>query len=198
MRVRLLKILFLLCAVTDASAQDTSYSNRSFNPGIALGINAGDHEMGVGSMMTFSMEYGVWKEDRLRLKPELMAGTFLPFGITDTPDMYYRVTGLGLNAVMDIIRLGSFSIAVSGGGFLNYSRGLIGTGGWPEEGHDSSDYFWRLYYGGSLGGGIRINGPDSRLIYEFFPLNFQFGPNYYLLAYTRFSVGIKIFEKAGL
>lgn len=196
--MRFLKVLFLLCAVTTASAQDTSYLNRSFNTSIALGINEGDQEMGVGSMMTLAMEYGIWKEDRLRLKPELMAGTFLPFGITDTPDMYYRVTGLGVNAVLDVIRLGSFSIAVSGGGFLNYARGLIGTGGWPEAGHTSSEYFWRLYYGGSLGTGIRINNPDRRLIYEFFPFNYQFGPNYYLLAYTRFSVGIKIFEKSGL
>ena len=36
------------------------------------------------------------------------------------------------------------------GGFMNYSRGLIGTGGKPEANHNNSDYFYRLYFGENI------------------------------------------------
>jgi len=191
MRVKYFQILFLLNITVVAAAQDVEYSNRSINPGISLAINEGDREIGFGSMVSLSYKHGIWKGDRLRLSPAVMSGNFISILVTDVPDYYYRLTSLGINAELDLIRLGSFNMVVYGGGFINYARGLAGTGGWPQEANTHSDYFWRLYYGGSFGGGFRLNMPGSRFIYELYPINFQFGPNYYMTAYSQFSLGIK-------
>lgn len=191
-QVKYLQVLVLISISAVATSQDVSYSNRSINPGISIGINEGGSEMGFGGMISFSYKHGVWKGDRLRLSPGIMTGNFMSLMVTDVPDYYYRLTSLGLNAELDLIRIGSLSLVIYGGGFVNYSRGLKGTGGWPQGENTYSDYFWRLYCGGSFGGGLRLNRPDSRFIYELYPLNFQVGPDYYMMGFTQFSLGIKL------
>ena len=118
----------------------------------------------------------------------------MPLMITDTRDQYYRLSSLNFTANLDIIRLGSFSLMAYGGGFLNYSRGLLGTGGWPEIGALDSEYFFRLYYGGTFGGGLRYNSPDKLIGFEVLPFNFQFGPDYYFTAYISVGMHINILK----
>ncbi len=70
--------------------------------------------------------------------------------------------------------------------------GLLGTGGWPEEGNNRSEYLLNFYGGGSFGAGIRIDPPKRRIAYEITPFNFNFGNNSFMLAYIRVGVDIKL------
>lgn len=82
----------------------------------------------------------------------------------------------------------SFKVSVG----VGMNEGLLGTGGWPDEGNTSSEYFFKLYYGGYLGGGIRINPPHRRIAYEFTPINIYFGNDYFFMVFYKFGIDIKL------
>jgi len=191
------KILLLLIAAlfafnTNVVAQE--YSNDGFKVGVGLGTNEGLSEIGMGTLFSFGYQKSVWKE-RLRINPNIMTGGFLPYAVTDVEDQYYRITSLGLNGYLDALKYKAFSIFVGAGGFINYSRGLFGTGGWPHEGNNGSEYFFKLYYGGYLGGGIRINPKNKRIAYELTPINVCLGNDYFTLGFLKFGIDIKINKK---
>jgi len=188
----IIPLALITIIVIKADAQ--SFSTHSLKVSVGLGINEGSEEIGVGTLTSFAYQKSLWK-DRLRISPYILTGSFWPFGITDTRDQYYKITSLGCKGYLDAIKYESISIFIAAGGFVNYSRGLLGTGGWPEEGNNHSEYLFKLYVGGYFGAGIRINPPESSIAYEFSPVNFCFGNNTFMLSYFRFGIDIKLRKK---
>lgn len=193
MKIQKIQLLFvgLLLSSTLLYGQESDFSNSSLKAGIGIGINEGEREIGMGTLFFFGYQKSMWK-DRLRINPNLTIGGFTPFTITDTRDQYYRITSLGINGYLDALKYKSVSIFVGTGAFLNYSRGLLGTGGWPEAGNSSSEYFFKLYYGGYVGAGLRINPTNSRFAYELAPINVQLGNNRFVLGFLKFGIDIKL------
>ncbi len=93
----------------------------------------------------------------LRLSSTLQAASFSPLAITDVPDSYYRVITLGLYAAFDVLRYYSFSLVITAGGGISYSRGFMGNG-WNEDTGETipGGYFNRWYPTAYLAYGIRI------------------------------------------
>lgn len=179
----------LLSINSDLMSQE--YSNNSLKVGLGIGMNEGLKEMGMGTLVSFGYQKSVLN-DRLRINPNFMTGGFFPFGITDTRDQYYRITSLGVDGYFDVIKYKPFSLFVVAGGLVNYTRGLLGTGGWPEAGNNTSDYLFKLYYGGHLAWGIRVNQPKSRLAYEITPLNICFGNDQFFMGFIKVAIDIKL------
>lgn len=175
-------------------AQDTLFSRQSIKAGIGLGINAGTVEDGFGVLYEIGYQKSYGKKQRVRLNSTLLLGGFSNIGISDIRDQYYRITSLGLNCNADLLKYRAVSILGSAGLFFNYSRGLLGTGGRNSSGmgNRSSEYFTKLYGGGSASLGLRINPRNSRTAFELRPFNIQFGNDYFILGYFMLGVDFKI------
>mgnify|MGYP001586584359 CR=1 FL=1 len=182
----------LLIISYSSSAQETEPKRTSIRTGIGLGFNHGKQETGTGFVSSIGWQKSFGEQIRFRFNPNLIVGGFFPFGITDTRDQYYRLTSLGLNLHYDLIRYKSISIVTTVGSFLNYSRGLLGTGGWPEANNNSSVYFHSLYFGGTISAGIRIAPKKSTFAYELRPINVQLGNDYFEFIYFMFGIDIKL------
>lgn len=191
---KILSIIILVIVTINSNVNGQDYSSNSLKIGVGLGFNEGLRETGMGTLVSFGYQKSIYN-DRLRINPNFMTGGFFPFGITDTRDQYYRVTSIGVNGYLDVIKYKPFSLFLGAGGLLNYSRGLLGTGGWPEEGNNKSDYLFKLYYGAYLAGGIRINPPNSRIAYELTPLNYCFGNDNFVLGFLKIGIDIKLNKK---
>jgi hypothetical protein len=185
-------ILVLITINSELFSQE--YSDKSMKVGLGFGINEGMKETGMGVLVSFGYQKTL-ANNRIRINPNYMSGGFFPFAITDTRDQYYRISSLGINCYWDAIKYKPFAIFIGAGGHFNFTRGLIGTGGWPEEGNTSSDYLFKLYFVGSLSTGIRINQPDSRLAYEFVPITICLGNDNFLLEYVKIGIDIKLINK---
>jgi hypothetical protein len=170
------------------------YSDNSFTIGLGPGINEGLRETGMGGLVSIGYQRSFFN-DRFRVNPNITTGNFFPFGITDTRDQYYRVTSLGVNCYLDAIKYRSLSLFIGAGGLVNYTRGLLGTGGWPEEGNTASEYLVKLYYGGYLAAGFRINPPEKRIAYELTPINICFGSEQFFMGYFKVGINIKLIKK---
>ncbi|MBN1116644.1 MAG: hypothetical protein JXA77_05550 [Bacteroidales bacterium] len=182
-------LLIFFCAFSFSSFSQ-ELSDKSIKVGAGLAINEGYREIGTGTVFQLGYQKQYW-ENRLRLNPYMLTGGFIPFGITDTPDQYFRITTLGTNLYLDVIRIKPFSLFAGTGLWANYSRGLIGTGGMDEP-RTSSDYFFRTYIGGSLHAGIRLAPQKSRLAWEITPFNVHFGSGYFMLGYLKIGVDISL------
>jgi hypothetical protein len=170
----------------------SDFKRTSIRTGIGIGINEGRWETGVGFVYSIGLQKSYGNKSRLRVNPNLLFGGFLPIVITDTRDQFYRITSLGINIHYDLLKYKSVSIVTTIGGFTNYSRGLLGTGGWPEANNSYSEYFYKIYFGGNTSLGLRINPKNSKLAFEIRPINIQFGNNYFLLGYYMFGIDFKL------
>ena len=170
------------------------FSRHSFKTGVGFGINEGQYELGVGGVVLVGYQKSFWN-DRLRISPNIVSGNFMALGITDVRDQNYRVTSLNLIGYIDVIKYKAASILIGTGGSFNFSRGLLGTGGDWEVSHSDSEYFFRSYYSGYLGVGIRINPRKSRFAYEISPINVHFGNKYFFTEYFKFGIDIKFRSK---
>lgn len=148
----------------------------------------------MGLIYSIGYQKSFGKNNRIRLNPNLIFGGFLPIGITDTRDQFYRISSFGFNLHYDLVKFTSISVVTSPGIFLNYSRGLLGTGGMPEANNNTSEFFNSFYFGGKFSLGLRITPSGKRLAYEIRPLNIQFGNNGFILGYLMFGIDIKIGE----
>lgn len=195
-KIKLSLLIFIVALLAEINiySQDTKFKHTSIRTGVGIGINEGRRETGTGLIYSIGWQKSYGKKEKIRINPNMIFGGFIPIGITDTRDQYYKVTSLGLNTHYDIIKYKALSVVTTGGVFINYSRGLLGTGGWPEANNNQSEYFNSLYYGGNISLGLRINPKNSKLAYEVRPIDMQFGNDYFLLAYLMFGIDIKINE----
>lgn len=186
-----MKLLILLFIISlKINGQENEFTRSSIKTGIGVGINDGIEETGLGFLYSIGYQKNFGKKEKFRISPNLLYGGFSSNGISDTREQFFRITSLGLNVNYDLIRYKSVSLLITTGGFLNYSRGLFGTGG--ENEIRNSRYFNQLYFGGSAGIGIRINPTKSRFSYELKPLNVQIGNKGFVLGYMMFGLDIKI------
>lgn len=173
-------------------AQENEFKKNSIRTGIGIGINEGQREIGLGFVYSIGWQKSYGEKNRLRLNPNILLGGFLPIMITDTRDQFYRISSLGMNVHYDLIRYKAISIVTTGGGFINYSRGLLGTGGWPEANNNNSEYFYSLYFGAYASAGLRIDPKKSKLAFEIRPINIQFGDKGFFLAYMMLGIDFKL------
>lgn len=185
-------LIFLFTINQNSLGQVEITSKSSLRTGIGLGFNEGLNETGAGLIYSFGYQKSFGKKNRLRLNPNMIIGGFLPIGVTDVRDQFYRLTSIGLNLHYDLIKFKSVSLVTSPGIFLNYSRGLLGTGGWDDSSGNNSEYFNTLYLGGKFSFGLRIAPDGKRLAYEIRPLNIQFGNKDFLLGYLMFGIDIRL------
>ena len=188
----LLSVIIFLFTINNIFSQEIEFKNSSIRTGVGIGINEGQREIGNGLVYSIGWQKSFGEKSKIRINPNMTFGGFLPIGITDTRDQFYRITSLGLNIHYDLIRYKAISIVTTGGGFINYSRGLLGTGGWPEANNNSSEYFYSLYYGGNVSIGLRIDPKKSKLAYEIRPINIHFGNNGFMLGYLMFGIDFKL------
>lgn len=186
--------LIILTLIFSIKCKCQDYSKNSVKTGLCLGINEGMRETGMGALVSIGFQKSI-ANDRIRINPNYMSGGFMPLAITDTRDQYYRISSLGINGSLDAIKTGSFSLFVSVGPHINFTRGLLGTGGWPEAGNTSSDYIFKLYFAGTAACGIRINKPASRFAFEYLPFNISYGTDNFMLLYQKVSLDIKLLNK---
>jgi hypothetical protein len=191
---RIITLTILLIVLRCTMAQDTLFSRRSIRAGIGVGINAGSVENGFGLLYEIGFQKSYGKKQRVRLNPDLILGGFSNMGITDVREQHYRITSLGFNCNVDILKYKAISLLGGAGIFFNYSRGLLGTGGRNSsgQGSNSSEYFNKVYAVGSLSGGIRINPRKSAVALELRPFNIQFGTDYFILGYFMLGLDFKI------
>jgi hypothetical protein len=183
--------LFCLILVINSYSQENIFNRSSIKTGIGLGFNDSREETGFGLIYNLGYQKSFGKKEKLRINPNLIIGSFSTNLISDIRDQFYRISSLEMNVSYDVVRYKSFSVLLTTGAFGNYSRGLFGTGGELINNRDS-EYFYKLYYGGSLGIGFRLNPVRSRIAYEIKPINFQFGNKGYSLSYMTFGLDIKL------
>jgi len=173
-------------------SQTYDFRKSSIKTAIGVGFNEGHKETGIGILYSIGWQKSYGKKDKLRINPNMIIGSFMPILITDTRDQLYRITTLGVNAHYDVIRYSPFSLVVTGGVFINYSRGLLGTGGWPELNNNRSEYFRSIYTGVNTSMALRINSSKSRFAFELRPINIHIGNHPFVLGYMMFGVDFKL------
>lgn len=191
-KVLLLSLIIFLVTGNNIYSQEIEFRKSTIRTGVGIGINEGQREIGSGLIYSIGWQKSFGEKNKLRINPNMILGGFLPIAITDTRDQFYRITSLGLNIHYDLIKYEAVSIVTTGGGFINYSRGLLGTGGWPEANNNRSENFISLYFGGNASVGLRIDPKRSKLAYEIRPINIHFGNKGYFLGYLMFGIDFKL------
>jgi hypothetical protein len=144
--------------------------------------------MGITFIVGYQKE--IWK-DRLRINPNFSFGYFNSKLIQDGGQEWINSFTMQTNIYFDVIKDRSFSIMAGTGLLLNYSTGLLGTGGYHST-SNSSEYVYEFHGGLHFGAGFRINPPDRRYAFEIVPFNFNTDFMEYLELYPRFSFDIKL------
>lgn len=185
-------ILFLLGLLIICPAiQAQTYSPHGIKISYGIGMHKGRQEGGLGS--TFSIGYQKsYLNQRLRLNPYIMSGSFSSYGLLDARDQYYRSRTLGCTFYLDAIRYRAVSLFIGTGPFLNYSRGLLGTGGFPDDTIRSSQNFFEFYAGGHFSAGLRIAPKDRRIAYEFCPINIFYGTQNLIMGLAMIGIDIRL------
>lgn len=183
-------LIMLIFFSTYSYGQESDYSGSSLKVGFGVGFNDGYRETGLGTLYSFGYQKSFWK-NRIRVSPYLLMGGFTSIGITDTRDQFYRISSLGINGSLDIVKYKSVSLFIGTGAFANYSRGLLGTGG-ELHGDSDSEYFYKMYYGANGRTGLRIDPKRSRIAFELNPINVYFGTDYFMLAFMQVNLDIKL------
>ncbi len=194
-QTKLLLLIFTLSILinTNLFSQENEFKNSSIRTGVGLGINQGEEETGIGLAYTIGWQKSYGKKNRIRLNPNIILGSYRTYAIpTDTRDQLYKITTLGYNIHYDLIKAEAVSIIVTAGSFINYSRGLLGTGGWSVTNNNSSEYFHSFYYGANISLGFRVNPKKSKFAYEFRPMNIHIGNNGFILGYLMFGIDFKL------
>lgn len=194
-----LKLLFFsalgIIITNQANAQEYKFKPTSITTEIGIGFNETDNEAGVGLLSSVGWQKSFGKKRKFRINPNLLIGIFAPF-ITGTIQSYMTFSPR-LNIHYDLIRLHPISIVTTIGGFLSYSRGISGRIEQLEYNFYDYKRANSFYFGlnGSLG--IRVNPRNSRLAYNFNPINVCFrdgNKKYFLLGHIMFGIDIKLDE----
>lgn len=181
--------LVLFCCRT--YSQTVEYKNKSVIGGIGISFNGGEKEDGIGLIYSIGWQKSVSKNERLRINPNLIFGGFTSQLFLDASDKFYRVSSFGLNLNYDLIKIKSFSLVTTGGGFVNYSRGLLGNGG-RGAGNIRSEYFYSIYFGGNAALAFRFENSSKSKALEIRPMSFQYGSKEFYLGYMMVAMDFKL------
>lgn len=187
----LLFIFVFLFLGINLYSQDLEFRKTSIKTGFGIGMNEGKNETGTGLFYSIGWQKSLGNKNKLRINPNLLMGEFVPFIITDLPDEYYRITVLGLNLNYDLIKFHALSLVTTVGVWGDFTRGLIGTGGYHST-STSSEYVGNLYCGGNFSLALRIDPKKSKLAYEIRPFNFMIGTKDFFSAYLMFGIDFKL------
>ena len=181
--------IIILFLIIQHNAFSQEYSKNSLKYGLGVGAFDGIRTTGHGCLFSVGYERNLWK-DRLRINPNLTFAYYNARFVSDVPDQWANSLNFETILFFDLVRIKAFSITIGAGGVINNTRGYIGTGGWPNNTNTRyiSDYNIAAY----LGGGIRINPKNSRIAIELMPLNFHVGSNYFMQAYAKFGIAVKL------
>ena len=190
MKLKLI-VFLLISSIYSVNAQEQSFSKSSIKIASGIGFNETKNETGFGMIYELGYQINLDKKNRLRLNSLISIGQFSASDITDVKDQYYTQTGLQINLNYDLLKFKSTSLLLSGGAYLNNSKGLIGTGGELQT-NNQSYYFNNTYVGLIAGMGIRVNSLKSRVAFEIKPLNVQVGNNEFVSIFAAFGIDIKL------
>ncbi len=189
MRV-LINLMIVFVISNSVNAQDTtnSFSNKSITTAIGFGfIDA--RSFGFGYIYEVGYQQAYWKS-KLRFNPYIQNGEYTTLGITDVRSAYFRNTIYGLKIGLDLLKYKAVSIAAQLGYGINYTRGMIGTGG--ESGATESKLFAEIHHSVTLGTGIRVNPKNHRLAYELHIINFGLGRDEFITGQFRIGIDVKL------
>ena len=191
--LRNLKIIATILCISLCQSNNIfcqNFSKSSLKYGVGWGISDGQRNTGMGWLIVLGYQRDIWK-DRLRINPNITAGYFNTRYYSDARDQWFN--SLNLEAILDfdIIKFKALSLTIGAGGTVNYTKGLLGYGGFPP-GAITSEYFSVLNFGGLLSAGIRINPPKSRIAIDLTPLTFHIGGDSYTEVFTSLGFEIKL------
>lgn len=189
---RIVLISALLWPLHAAQAQQPAAQGRAIQAAAGLGIQEGKEEGGLGLVATLGYQKSLGAAARWRLNPQLVYGEFSSQSFTDSRDQFYRTTSAGVALHYDVVRYRAVALLVSGGAFVTYARGLLGTGGELQPPTTGSRYFRELYVSGAGGFGLRISPATSRLAYEIRPLTLHVGSKGFALGYASLGLEVKL------
>lgn len=179
---RALPVTAVMAAAIGQNASCQELNKNAIKLGLGVGASAGLLSSGFGYNYSVGYQRNIWR-DRLRLNPNLSIGHYSSRLIQDAGDQYFNSINLETNLLFDLLKSQYSSLVVGTGVLVNYTRGLIGSGGDTDFGNPSSDgtkYINNLHLGYYLGCGIRLINPDKRTTICIMPFNLHLGTNYFL------------------
>ncbi len=187
------KVLFLVLMnvlFMSLNAQDslTKFSNKSITTAIGVGFIEARPD-GTGIFYEIGYQQSYWK-NKLRFIPYILNGECTSLGYSHSPEAFFRNSTLGLKVGVDIVKYKAISICTQIGYGFNYTRGMIGTGGYNSKLYSSS--FSEINHTITTSAGIRINPKNHRLAYEFHLINFGMGINDFFTAQLRLGIDVKL------
>lgn len=191
--VRFIKSFSLILMVLNCSilfAQTDDYSKSSLKYSVGLGLAQGYNNAGGGKFLSIGFVYNLW-DNRLRLTPGVTVGYLDNTGTTDLPDESFGAIDIESILSYDWLRYKSVSLMVGVGGFVNNTKGLLGTGGFDAP-RTSSMFYSSWHAGGVLTGGLRINPPRSRIAIEIAPFNLYGGFDKYFTFNAKIGIEVKL------
>ena len=184
-------LLYGILTTLTLTAQEQRSANYITST-MSFGLCSGEQEIGVGLPFSVGWQKRMGKKQKLYINPTLFNGGFRPVAISDTRDQFFRMSMVSIQLHYDLIRYNRVALQTSGGAFLSYSRGLFGTGGDPEFNHQSSSYFYKIYYGFQVSLGIRVEAKNKKRAFRLIPLTVHMGNNDFLLGYISFGVDFRL------
>jgi hypothetical protein len=184
-------ILFSIFIGYCAKGQVQNFSKSTLKYGIGIGVSDGVRTTGGGGLLILGYQRDIWK-NRLRLNPNLNIGYFNSKMVMDVRDQWFNSISLETILWFDVLQLKAISLTIGGGGLINNTKGLLSTGGYPPA-ETNSEYISNWTFGVFLGGGLRINPQNSRFAFEIMPLNFHIGPDYYMEAFAKVGIEVKLY-----
>lgn len=169
--------------------QEKTFTKSSLRYSVGAGIAQGYSVSSFGEFVTLG--YGYLLNNNLRINPSMTLGYLDNSRTTDLPDENFVTIDFETLVSYDLIRYKGFSLMVGVGGFLNNTRGLIGTGGF-EYPRPYSEFYSNWHGGGLFTGGLRINPPKSRIAIEIVPFNLYAGFDKYFKLYAKVGMEVKL------
>lgn len=192
MKYQSLLILLIFYFTNNIYSQDsTSISQKSIKTAVGIGFNTGEEAGGIGVLTSIGYQKSYGKQNRIRVSPNLIAGTFTSLFGGDS----YSIASLELNLHYDLLKYKSFSLIGSSGVFATYSDGTIRREGIITDDDllfNDRESFSEFSGGIQLSLGFRIAPEKWKTAIEIKPLNFQFGLNSYILGYLSFGIDFKL------
>lgn len=185
-----LLFVFIVLNCTYLFAQENAFSKSSLRYSVGVGIAQGYSISGLGTFLSMGYGYSLL-DNHLRIQPGLTLGYLDNQRSTDLPDENFASIDLETLASYDLLRYKAVSLIVGIGGFVNNTRGLLGTGGY-EYPRPYSEFYSSWHAGGILTGGLRINPARSRIAIEISPFNLYGGFDKYFKFFAKVGFEVKL------